>query len=99
MWSVLLVLGVFREWQESSGGWRSLRSDVLATRLSAGNSPVLSMLLASCGDVIIKQTPGPWVTVLALGIKGLPESAYLKLSWLGLALSMESCWKIKLIWL
>jgi hypothetical protein len=77
----------------------SLRSDVLATRLSAANSPVLSLLLASCGDVNIEQTPGPWVTVLALGIEGLPESAYLNFPWLGLALSMEPCWKIKLIWL
>lgn len=58
-------------------GGGSLRSLVLATRLSAANSPVLSLLLASCGDVNIKQTPGLWVTVLTLGIEALPESAYL----------------------
>lgn len=71
LWSVLLVLEVCKEWQESSGGWRveALRSYVLATRLSAANSPVLSLLLASCGDVNIKQSPGLWVTVLALGIE------------------------------
>lgn len=59
------------------GGGHSDHIYVLATRMSAAKSPDLSLLLASCGDVNIKQTPSLWVTVLALGIEGLPESAYL----------------------
>lgn len=64
VWSMLLVLGVCKEWQESSGG-RRCSGHVLATRLSAANNPVFSFLLASCGDVTRKQSPGLWVTVVA----------------------------------
>lgn len=74
VWSVLLVLGVSKEWQESSG-WRC--SDHMSWLQGClWLTTLFCLLLASCGDVNIKQTPGLRVTVLAL-IEGLPDSAYL----------------------
>lgn len=62
VWSMLLVgFGGNGKTPVEGGGPSGGYS--LATRLSAANS-LVSLLLASYGEVNIKQTPDPWVTQL-----------------------------------
>lgn len=70
VWSILLVLRVCRERQESSGGWGSLRSYVLNTRLSATNSPFVfaTAFLWRCE---YKTNPRPVGHVVDPGHRGI----------------------------
>lgn len=96
VWSVLLVLGVCKEWQECSGGWRCSDHKSWLQGCAAKQPCSVCCWLPVEIEVDIRQTPGPWATVWALGTEGLPDCIS-NLPWLGPALNMEPFWKIKLI--
>lgn len=69
VWSVLLVLGVCKEWQECSGGWRCSDPMSWLQGCAAKQPCCVCCWLPVDTDVNIKQTPAVGYSV-GPGIEG-----------------------------